>query len=206
MKLNGGTGRSTLIARIGAALVVSGLLLSGCAAATTDSAETGLPDPTATQDESPTASVEAPTPEEPAAEESAADEADDQETEDANEGPAPATATATLEGESFTFSPSTCMITQEDILVEAGGKNEETGDPAFLSIDMNLGDQTTGEIRIELGTDNPFESTDDFYTAFFGDGYEGTIDAKFPQASFTGIFHVSGGDVLSTGDVEVTCG
>ena len=98
------------------------------------------------------------------------------------------------------------MITEDDILVEAGGKNDETGDPAFLSIDMNLGAQTTGEIRVNLGTDNPFESTDDFYTAFFGDGYDGTIDAKFPKASFTGTFYVSTGDVLGVGDVEVTCG
>lgn len=86
MKLNGGTGRSTLSARIGAALVVSGLLLSGCAAATIDGAETGLPDPTATQDESQAASVEAPAPEEPAAEGSGVDEVGDQEPDNVGPG------------------------------------------------------------------------------------------------------------------------
>ncbi len=196
MKLNCGSSRSMVITRIGAALLVGGLLLSGCAATTSDTAETGPPPATPTEGPSP---AEAPVTQDPEVEETETEETNAQ-----NNGPA--TATVTLEGESFTFSPSTCLITEDDILVEAGGKNDATGDPAFLSIDFNLSPQLNGEVKVSLGTDNPFESTDDYYKAFFGEGDQEKIDAAFPQATLAGTFLEPSGEEMGEGTVNVLCG
>lgn len=68
-----------------------------------------------------------------------------------------------LTGQSFTFTV-TCMIAEDDLLIFGPGRDDDSGEPAYLSVDIpTVGGQKRGEIRIDLGTDQEFVSSDDVY-------------------------------------------
>ncbi|NLA64353.1 MAG: hypothetical protein GX862_00130 [Leucobacter sp.] len=79
------------------------------------------------------------------------------------------TATLSAGDREFTFAPSTCIINDEDVVVSGPGADDATGEPAFLSIDLYTATEPyQGEVRVDLGTDQEFESSDDLIVAFIG--------------------------------------
>ncbi|WP_232819049.1 hypothetical protein [Homoserinimonas sp. OAct 916] len=120
------------------------------------------------------------------------------------------TATLVLDGQSFTFSPTTCMSGDEDVLVSGPGVDDGSQEPAFLDIDfvrVDLG--WDGEVRIDLGTDQPMSTTERFYSIRVG----GDDDHSVGQVAFDdvaelrvdGIVREGGEAELGEGTLEVTC-
>ncbi len=120
------------------------------------------------------------------------------------------TATLVLDGQSFTFSPTTCMSGDEDVLVSGPGVDDGSQEPAFLDIDfvrVDLG--WDGEVRIDLGTDQPMSTTERFYSIRVG----GDDDHSVGQVAFDdvaelrvgGIVRDGGEAELGEGTLEVTC-
>ncbi len=103
--------------------------------------------------------------------------------------------TMVMAGQSFTFSATTCLIGDDDILVMGPGADDESGEPAFLDLDLATVDNLKhGEIRVELGTDAPLTSTDQFYMTtiapdheygimYDGDGKGLVVDANYLAAN-----------------------
>lgn len=116
-------------------------------------------------------------------------------------------ATVLMAGESFTFTLSLCMISDTDILVHGPGTGVEEGIPAYLDIDFHHdGQGLAGEARIERGTDQQFDSTDDFYAANLGDAAPGsTIDVTGNSFVFEGDFHSALASNIGPGTLSVDC-
>lgn len=119
-------------------------------------------------------SPEVDSPEEDAAEEGDASEDDAaEEGADAAEQDGGATAeqgeaVMRVDSREFAFTLTLCTVGGEDILIEGAGQDEE-GTPGWLSGDL-VGDY--GEFRIDVGTDQPFDSMDEIYVigSALGDG------------------------------------
>lgn len=115
-------------------------------------------------------------------------------------------ATITLAGQSFTFTPSTCIIDAADAVVSGPGADDDSGDPARLDIDVyGLDSEAGGEVRITLGTDQPFVTTDDFLVAFVGDPHDYVIGAGSGWLQIDGTFRANGETPLGPGTVVVDC-
>lgn len=97
----------------------------------------------------------------------------EQEEETTPEATSRGDVTVVMAGQSFTFTATTCMITAEDVLVGGPGVDDESDDPAYLDIDFaTIGSFKTGEVRINLGTDAPMTTTDEFYVGMIGSDHE----------------------------------
>jgi hypothetical protein len=160
------------------------LLLAGC----------GLPLPDAPAAEDP--AVEAPAVQVP-------DEADSEE----NETPAGAgEAALMMAGESFSFKLDVCMFDEENLLASGPGVGNESGDPAYLNIDVVRSDDfSTGGARIDLGTDEQFSSAEDFYSLNLdlGDEYHITLHSR--TFVFEGDIRFRGENELGWGTFTVEC-
>lgn len=112
-----------------------------------------------------------------------------------------------MAGQSFTFSPTMCVLDDEEVMVYGPGADDDSSDPAFLDIGLySEGDFTHGEVRIELGTDQQFDSREEFFVAFAGglDDFELTYDDD--SLVFDGEFRFAGDGQLGPGTVQVNCG
>ncbi|MFC7789402.1 hypothetical protein ACU045_10525 [Microbacterium sp. MAHUQ-60] len=111
-------------------------------------------------------------------------------------------ATFRIGGDTFEFSPMTCLVGEEDIVVQGPGRNTGNGEIAFLDVDLTAYEGShVGGADIELGTDRPFTSPDDFYRldALVDDaGFALSLDGE----SFTvdGTFYGHGSARLPDGD------
>lgn len=89
-------------------------------------------------------------------------------------------ATFAIGEEVFEFSPTLCMLGEEDVMVQGPGTNTQTGEVAFLDVDFTSFDgDFVGGADIELGTDEPFTSPDEFYRLdplFNNEGFALTIE------------------------------
>lgn len=86
------------------------------------------------------------------------------ESQPAEESAGDASAILQVAGDSFAFSPAICIVGEEDIVVQGAGSSTQTGEVAFLDVDFTAYDGGyVGGADIELGTDQPFTSPDDFY-------------------------------------------
>ncbi|WP_168625640.1 hypothetical protein [Cryobacterium sp. BB307] len=121
-----------------------------------------------------------------------------------------ATATAAVDAKTFTFAPTLCAIDADDVLVRGPGKDDSTGEPVFLDIDLtNLSDAAFGGVRIELGTDQPFDTSDEFFVAHITEDEDFSLDARAGNPSsmdFSADFRHATGTSAGHGAVEVRCG
>ncbi len=123
--------------RLGALTLALPLVLTAC------STEPGTVATTPSEDAAPPSSVESPSAEANAVGES---------------------ATFQIAGNTFEFSPTTCIVGEDDILAQGAGTNIHTGEIAFLDLDFTAYEGSyVGGADIELGTDQPFTSSDDYY-------------------------------------------
>lgn len=125
--------------RLGALTLALPLMLTGCSTepgtATTPPPENTAPSSTSSDDSSP-------------AEVAAGD----------------ASATFQIAGSTFEFSPTTCIMGEEDIVAQGAGTNIQTGEIAFFDVDFTAYEGSyVGGADIELGTDQPFTSPDNYY-------------------------------------------
>lgn len=123
-----------------------------------------------------------------------------------------AEASAQIDGLSFGFSLSMCLVGDEDILVQGAGSNDQTGEIAFLDIDFTAYDASyVGGVDVELGVDRPFTSPDDVYrltTEFDATGF--TVTVTGTSAIIEGVFYGQGtarssSGAGSPGTVHVQC-
>lgn len=116
-------------------------------------------------------------------------------------------ATLTMAGQSFTFSPTVCMIGDEDVLVSGPGVDDDSKEPAYLDIDLvATGSLREGGARVDLGTDQQFSSSDDFYSAQIGSGEEYTIMDDGGTFVLEGIFRANGATSIGPGTFRIDCG
>lgn len=104
-------------------------------------------------------------------------------------------AVLTLTGQSFTFDV-TCMISDGDTLIYGPGRDDDSGEPAYLDVDLYLMDGWTGgEVRIDLGTDQQFESSDNIYTSQIGPDHEYGIMYDPGRTTIEGQYAANGGPI-----------
>lgn len=123
-----------------------------------------------------------------------------------------ASATFQIAGSTFEFSPTLCIVGEEDIVAQGAGTNIQTGEIAFLDADFTTYEGSyVGGADIELGTDQPFTSPDDYYRLDPLVNDEG-FDLSVTGASFTveGTFYGQGAAQLPNGDaaqgtLQVSC-
>lgn len=110
----------------------------------------------------------------PAAEDRDANGAQPSETtQGAPSGAQQGTAQIRAGDQDFTFELALCAITSEDVLVHGPGRNDATAEPAYLSIDFfTMSSELAGELRIDLGTDQQFDSSDDILVGAIGPDYD----------------------------------
>jgi len=165
---------------LAAVAILSTFLLAGCAAESA-APPASTPDDTLTKPESQETSSEAST---------------------------PGDATVVMAGQSFTFTTTLCMITDDDVLVGGPGIDDESADPAYLDIDFStLGSLKSGEVRINLGTDAPMTSTDEFYVAFVDSDHEYQLIYHNDGNGFEleANFQASNGVPIGPATVEISC-
>ncbi|MEO9095348.1 MAG: hypothetical protein ABI255_06955 [Microbacteriaceae bacterium] len=111
-----------------------------------------------------------------------------------------ATATLVMEGQSFTFSPTLCMVGDEDALVSGPGVDDGSQEPAYLDIDFYRIDLSWGgEVRVDLGTDRAMTSSDRFYSIRIGQNDEYMVQQVEHD-------NVAGETESGEGTLTVTCG
>jgi hypothetical protein len=118
------------------------------------------------------------------------------------------TATAKIDGIDFAFELAFCAVTEDDTLIHGPGTSS-TGEVAYLDIDFQyINGNWDGEVRIELGIDTQFASSDDFYLFTThrdaGDKLIANI-APMKMFSATGTYWVDGEQQGVKGNVEVDC-
>lgn len=117
-----------------------------------------------------------------------------------------ARATAVIAGEHYAFELAVCMI-QPDAVLASGGGADGSGGPVFLDVDLMLeGGTEYGEARIELGTDQQFDSRDDFLSTSVGSGDPHTLTIDGSRFTLEGEFRHSGEAPLGVGTVTADCG
>ncbi|MFB8386960.1 hypothetical protein ACFC3F_07455 [Microbacterium sp. NPDC055910] len=132
-----------------------------------------------------------------------ADQDPGQESESTDAG----TATVSMGGREFSFTLTLCGVYQ-DSEVELAGPGGEAGSdqPSFLDGGlMQMDADVLGEFRIHIGTDRPFDSTDEFVAlgASTGDGL--TVVREGDGYVATGNSWDDQGTDLGTGTVRFTC-
>lgn len=119
----------------------------------------------------------------------------------------PGSASVTLAGQSFTFDIDMCMIGEDDLLIAGPGRDDDSGQLAYFDLDfvMMSTDDPYGEARIEIGTDQPLTSTDEFLAMWVGEGrnYAVAFGSGFLQAD--GDFLSANGSPVGPGTIVVDC-
>lgn len=116
-------------------------------------------------------------------------------------------ATLKIDGTEYTFDLSFCAIDEDDVLMHGPGTSA-SGDDAYLDGDFVFLDNSwSGELRIDLGITEQFDSSDEFY--LFTTHRDGDrLIASVPMMSTfsaTGDYWVNGEQTRVTGNLEVDC-
>lgn len=174
-------------------LVPSAASSRSALAVLTLAAALGLAGCTPSQPSPPPASNAAdPAPEESAAEDQPAGDAD--------------RATAVIAGQNYAFELTVCLV-EPDAVLASGGGQDSSGGPVYLDLDLVIdGDSEFGGARIELGTDQPFDSREKFLAASVGSGDAHTLRVDGPRFSLEGTFRDASGDVVGGGTITADCG
>lgn len=136
-------------------------------------------------------------------EQSAPPVADESAADDAYAG----TATAVIDGREFTFRLSGCTI-YEQSEVELSGPGAEVGSDTPSHLDggaMQMDSDAIGEFRIDIGSDGPFDSSDEFLSLGAPSGGDFTVVADGDGHLATGNSWDSDGTDLGTGTLRFTC-
>lgn len=127
----------------------------------------------------------------------------------ASDAPAPnpaggVSAVLTLTGQSFTFDV-TCLISDDDTLIYGPGRDDDSGEPAYLDLDFyQLEGWTHGEVRIDLGTDQQFVSSDNVYSSNIGPDHEHGILFHPGRTTVESQYAANGGPI-GPGTLVVEC-
>lgn len=116
-------------------------------------------------------------------------------------------ATASIDGREFTFMLSNCMM-YEGEEVELSGAGGETGADAPSYLDgglMQMDADVTGEFRISIGTDQPFDSTNEFLALGAPTGEGLTVVKDGDGYLATGNAWNDQGADLGTGTLRFAC-
>ena len=122
--------------------------------------------------------------------------------------PAWATTPAQLvmAGQSFSFMTS-CAVGEEDILIHGPGSDDDSGELAYLSLDFTTLDGSRhGEVRIDLGTDQQFVSSDDIYVSFIGPEHEFMIMYNGGSTDIQSQYQTGGGTPIGPATLTAECG
>lgn len=104
-------------------------------------------------------------------------------------------AVLTLTGQSFTFDVM-CMIADDGTLIYGPGRDDDSGEPAYLNVDLYVLDGWTGGgIRIDLGTDQQFVSSDSIYTSQIGPDHEYGIMYNPGRTTIESQYAANGGPI-----------
>lgn len=169
---------------------VLALLLAGCAPVTGDA-----PAPEAPANEAPATGA----PESPA-----------ESGEPSEPGGAPEWATTpaqlVMAGQSFSFMTH-CSIGEEDILIHGPGSDDDSGELAFLSVDFTTVDGSRhGTVRVDLGTDQQFVSSDDIYVSHIGPEYEYMIMYNGGSTDIESQYLANGETPIGPATLTAECG
>lgn len=118
----------------------------------------------------------------------------------------PSRASAVIAGESYAFELAVCLV-QPDAVLASGGGVDSAGDPAYLDLDLVIdGNTEFGAARIELGTDQPFDSRETFLAASVGSGDAYTLTIDGSRVSLEATFRDASGAPVGDGTVSADCG
>lgn len=118
------------------------------------------------------------------------------------------TATVSVGERNYSFEPTNCLVNDEDAVVSGPGADAVSGELAYLSIDLfTASEPYEGEVRIDLGTDQAFESSDDIIAAFIGAEHGSMYVRTADDAMLLTVqnFHDGNGDSLGPGRVMFNC-
>lgn len=111
-----------------------------------------------------------------------------------------------MAGESFTFTPAVCIISENDVVIHGPGVGNESGEPAYLDIDIvNIDDVLAGGVRVNLGATGQFQSTDDFYSYDFAFDNNYGMTYGGHNFFFEANFYAGGEENLGPGTLTVSC-
>lgn len=180
--------RSSSLSLLTATVVAASLLLGGCAA---DLTIGGTADPEGSVDDTGQGTTQ-----------------DQQAPSEPQEAAGAGSVTISMAGQSFSFDADRCLITEEDLLVGGPGRDDDSQEPAYLDIDLTtVSGLKAGEVRITLGTDQQFVSTDEDLVAFVGEGYEYLLMHYDNGFQLEGEFRSSSTSTpIGPGTVMVDCG
>lgn len=103
-------------------------------------------------------------------------------------------ATVEVDGKTYEFELTQCLISAEDLLVYGPGSESGTEEDAFLSIDFATTEgRYTGGVTVSLGVTESFASSDDEYsmeTTMNPEGFQLQTDEK--SFSVQGMFYPLG--------------
>lgn len=111
-----------------------------------------------------------------------------------------------LGAEIFDFSPVFCMLGDEDILAHGPGRNTETQQVAYLDVDITTIDSHKyGEVRIDLGVEEQFSSSDEFIVSFINSEENYLIAYEGNQVQITSVFYQEDTASLGEGTLVINC-
>lgn len=115
------------------------------------------------------------------------------------------TATLTMDGQSFTFTLNSCLLSDGDALVSGPGA-DDSGELAFLDVDYyDTSEVSGGQVRVELGTDQPFSSSDRFYSMGDVSSEGDSIQAEGRELTITAEVLENGDTSLGSGTLRASC-
>lgn len=112
-----------------------------------------------------------------------------------------------VDGREFTFTIKSCARYQ-DSEIEVSGPGGEAGSDVPSYFDgglMEMDSTPRGEFRIDIGTDQPFDSTDDFLSIGDSTGGAISVDNDGDDYVVTAASWDAQGTDLGQGTVRITC-
>lgn len=114
-------------------------------------------------------------------------------------------ATVVVDGRTFEFALSSCTFQAgEDLLFSGPGKEQGGSEPSFLDADLTMYEgKFTGGVRIDLGVDEPFKSSDSFIATSDSDP---VVKTSAEGVVITAPAYEDTGKQLGEAEVRTDCG
>lgn len=124
----------------------------------------------------------------------------------ASDSPA-GSATVSAGGREFSFQLTRCLV-YEEREVELAGPGAEVGSSVSSYFDgglMQMGTDALGELRVDIGADGPFQSSDEFIAIGAPTGGDFSVTKTGHDYLATGKSWDNDGTDLGTGTVQFSC-
>lgn len=122
-------------------------------------------------------------------------------------GGANGSATLSVAGREFSFDLAVCGVHDGEVVVGGPGTETGAGGPAYLDGDTVMLDGAVyGEFRVEIGTDQPFDSTDDFIALGNSAGGDLSLTDDGADHRAVGSAWAADGGSLGEGTLLFSCG